>query len=81
MAHAQPSAGSETTIEPERDPSVHLVLRGVNQPRERQSSRRVVWTEDTVDNEGLGRKKSKSTFSTVRCCCHLSAIYALTSFL
>lgn len=24
------------------------------------SARRVVWTDDTVDNEGLGRKKSKS---------------------
>lgn len=23
--------------------------------------RRVVWTDDTVDNEGLGKKKSKST--------------------
>lgn len=25
--------------------------------------RRVVWTDDTVDNEGLGKKKSKSTLS------------------
>lgn len=26
-----------------------------------RTGRRVVWTEDTVDNEGLGKKKSKST--------------------
>lgn len=24
------------------------------------SNRRVVWTDDTVDNEGMGKKKSKS---------------------
>lgn len=32
-----------------------LRLRGGN-----LNQRRVVWTEETVDNEGMGRKKSKS---------------------
>lgn len=26
-----------------------------------QRQRRVVWTDDTIDNEGCGKKKSKST--------------------
>ena len=30
-------------------------------PSRRRSRQRVVWTEDTVDNEGCGKKKSKST--------------------
>ncbi len=30
------------------------------------STRRVVWTEETVDNEGLGRKKSKSKSRSFR---------------
>jgi len=37
-----------------REQSV-LRLRGGN-----LDSRRVVWTDETVDNEGMGRKKSKS---------------------
>jgi hypothetical protein len=28
----------------------------------RRTRRRVAWDEDVVDNEGCGRKKSKSTF-------------------
>lgn len=31
-----------------------------NMPTRRRSGHRVVWTEDTVDNEGCGKKKSKS---------------------
>lgn len=45
-----------------------LHLRAVGREREREalsdsthSDRRVVWTEDTIDNEGMGKKKSKST--------------------
>ncbi|KAI3617792.1 hypothetical protein CBS9595_003701 [Malassezia furfur] len=43
-----------------------LHLRAVGREREREalsdsthSDRRVVWTEDTIDNEGMGKKKSK----------------------
>ena len=40
----------------------------------RRGGQRVVWTEDTVDNEGCGRKKSKSmclvTHSSVCCIYH-----------
>lgn len=49
-----------------------LHLRAVGRERERESlsdsthsERRVVWTEDTIDNEGMGKKKSKSTLCTV----------------
>ena len=41
----------------ERDVVGVLRLRGA-----RRRGPRVAWTEDVVDNEGLGRKKSKSTF-------------------
>jgi protein phosphatase 1 regulatory subunit 11 len=30
--------------------------------------RRVMWTDDTVDNEGAGRKKSKSTSHAIFIC-------------
>jgi len=30
--------------------------------KEKDKSKKIQWTEDTVDNEGLGKKKSK-------CCC------------
>ena len=42
-----------------------LRLRGTDAPQEqppREPNRRVVWTDDTVDNEGMGKKKSKSEF-------------------
>ena len=42
-----------------RDEDEHVVgvlrLRGA-----RRTSQRVAWTEDVVDNEGMGKKKSKS---------------------
>ena len=38
-----------------------LVLRATaEEPPKSRSSRRVVWSEGTVDNEGMGKKKSKS---------------------
>ncbi|XP_014774440.1 E3 ubiquitin-protein ligase PPP1R11 isoform X1 [Octopus bimaculoides] len=40
----------------ERSPTLHLRLKKV------KNSKKVKWTNDTVDNEGLNRKKSK-------CCC------------
>lgn len=49
-ALAGPSTGGAQS-----EPQGVLRLRGGH-----SSARRVVWTEDTVDNEGLGRKKSKS---------------------
>jgi len=39
------------------EPTGVLKLRGG--PSRRQ---KVVWSEETVDNEGMGKKKSKSTF-------------------
>jgi hypothetical protein len=48
-----PGAGSSTT-----DAIGVLHLHGGPRP-----ARRVMWTEETVDNEGAGRKKSKSTSS------------------
>lgn len=36
-----------------------LKLRG-----ERNRQAKVVWSEEVVDNEGMGRKKSKSTFDS-----------------
>lgn len=39
-------------------PQAILRLRGAHDP----SQRRIQWAEDVVDNEGLGRKKSKGAF-------------------
>ncbi|CAO1638571.1 unnamed protein product [Sympodiomycopsis kandeliae] len=36
-----------------------LRLRGARSQHEEQDRRRVVWTDDTIDNEGIGKKKSK----------------------
>jgi len=33
-----------------------------------QRGRRVAWTEDTIDNEGLGKKKSKSMYAVLLAC-------------
>jgi protein phosphatase 1 regulatory subunit 11 len=47
----------------ERDPRIGVLkLRGG--PVRRQ---KVAWKEGTVDNEGMGKKKSKSAFSSVPC--------------
>ena len=43
--------------EPEQEPTVKLKL-----SKKDSAKKSVNWTEETVDNEGLGRKKSK-------CCC------------
>jgi len=70
--HNQPESGSRTltqTATPARgagentnngepsEPVGVLKLRGG--PSRRQ---KVVWSEETVDNEGMGKKKSKSAF-------------------
>lgn len=34
-----------------------------------QNGRRVMWTSDTIDNEGLGKKKSKSKLHADTVCC------------
>ena len=54
-----------------------LRLRGATREQEREvlessesegsrARRRIQWAEDVIDNEGLGRKKSKGSFSTIR---------------
>jgi protein phosphatase 1 regulatory subunit 11 len=48
-------AGPSTANNPRSPPVGVLKLRGG--PRRQ----RVMWTDETVDNEGMGRKKSKST--------------------
>ena len=59
--HATPEADSFTDAHVGR-----LYLQGTRPDyrdvsSRRRSRQRVVWTEDTVDNEGCGKKKSKST--------------------
>jgi protein phosphatase 1 regulatory subunit 11 len=57
-----PSDGSRTTTitedTPRLEPSSNRTLRLRGGPR---SEQRVAWDEDVVDNEGSGRKSSKST--------------------
>ncbi|KAG9031520.1 hypothetical protein FRB95_002655 [Tulasnella sp. JGI-2019a] len=83
VAPEQPTAGPSTTNEddgtgaPPRRAGV-LKLRGG--PRSRPQ---VAWTDDVVDNEGAGRKKSKSTFSfhsflsPVRLILNVKRVYSL----
>jgi len=60
-----PTSQSQTTVEGESstqaqtqtEPQAILRLRGAPPP----TNRSVQWAEDVVDNEGLGRKKSKGT--------------------
>lgn len=61
QAHHQQRQGTgsaTTTIAPTEPAEPHLVLRlrGAHEPRRR---RHIQWSEDTVDNEGMGRKSSK----------------------
>lgn len=57
----QVDSSAQTGLTAGSTPTVTLRLRGG--PRNRPH---VVWDEDVVDNEGLGRKKSKSTFVTAQ---------------
>lgn len=53
---AQPDPGSSSTPQPDQGAPVgSLRLRGRAMP-----GQRVQWAQETIDNEGLGRKKSKS---------------------
>jgi protein phosphatase 1 regulatory subunit 11 len=55
LARAPASSGSQTvTATPSPEPDLVLRLRGAHDRRPR-----IQWAEGTVDNEGLGRKKSK----------------------
>ena len=56
-------AGEEANNGEPSEPVGVLKLRGG--PSRRQ---RVVWSEGTVDNEGMGKKKSKSTFVAYHAC-------------
>lgn len=57
----QPEASSSSS-NPDPAPSIEgtVRVRGTGLP-----GQRVQWTEETVDNEGLGRKKSKSKFRSL----------------
>jgi hypothetical protein len=64
---SQPSGSRTLTLThappTNRQPVLHL--RGVEVQRERTGQRPGIrWAEDVVDNEGMGRKKSKGTFWT-----------------
>jgi len=68
VRQSSPTAGTstltETREEEQQRPSnstLHLRLQKASGKKNKES-RKVSWTQDTVDNEGLGRKKSK-------CCC------------
>ncbi|EWC45712.1 hypothetical protein DRE_05049 [Drechslerella stenobrocha 248] len=63
-----PTASVITTTEPDltgdnqvRERSVDGILRLRGASDMRMQRRRVTWTEEVVDNEGLGKKKTKST--------------------
>lgn len=57
-SHTQPHDVGILRLRPE--PRSRPGLDGQSSSSASGSTRRVVWTEETVDNEGLGRKKSKS---------------------
>lgn len=59
--HPEPSTSTVTLVETtdEQDQAVPRVTVKLKKPK---SNRKVKWTTETVDNEDLGRKKSK-------CCC------------
>lgn len=61
-----PATGLQTRVEAPRQAVLHL--RGATREQERElvedgessrARRRIKWAEDVIDNEGLGRKKSK----------------------
>ncbi|KAK4610601.1 Type 1 phosphatases regulator [Fulvia fulva] len=54
---ASPASGSQTTLQTDSTPSATLRLRGAS--AEPSQPRRVVWAEDVIDNEGMGKKSSK----------------------
>lgn len=65
-----PATGPQTRVEAPRQAVLHL--RGATREQERElvedgegsrARRRIKWAEDVVDNEGLGRKKSKGSSS------------------
>lgn len=61
---AGPSTASPTESSREGTPSAVGVLRLRGGPAR---SQRVVWSAETIDNEGMGKKKSKSELSTRLC--------------
>lgn len=57
---------AESDVDPKPDEPVGtLKLRGGPRKKPRQ---RVVWDEDVIDNEGCGKKKSKSTLTLLTLC-------------
>lgn len=66
-----PATGLQTRVEAPRQAVLHL--RGATREQERElvedgessrARRRIKWAEDVIDNEGLGRKKSKGSSCT-----------------
>ena len=60
MATSQASGTSSTVLSQETEPSETLKLKLT-----KKNKKKIQWTEDTVDNEGMGKKKSK-------CCCQFT---------
>jgi hypothetical protein len=58
--HAQPVGMDSTPTTVELAPPSVVTVRLAGAPEAPLPRRTVQWTEDTVDNEELGRKKSKS---------------------
>jgi hypothetical protein len=77
QTHLQtPATGPQTTIQAPRQ--AVLRLRGATREQERdameqgessRARRRIKWAEDVIDNEGLGRKKSKGSCLAHTSCC------------
>lgn len=53
-------ASATLTATEEKEPAQNTLK--ITLKKEKDKAKKIKWTEDTVDNEGLGKKKSK-------CCC------------
>ena len=70
-----PSSTTATTTQTLTSTPV-LRLRATGPPQEASRRPRIQWAEDVVDNEGLGRKKSKGIFKSPFCPKHGSSLTA-----
>jgi protein phosphatase inhibitor len=66
--------GPSDAEEEQPEPTLLLRLRPL-EPHDRL----VTWDEDVVDNEGLGRKKSKSSSHEVYCVTHIHTLWVCSS--
>jgi len=51
--------GSETLCETEKADKDETATLKIKLKKKEKETKKIQWTEDTVDNEGLGKKKSK----------------------